>query len=259
MREKLHYASYGSGTPIVFLHGWGVNSAVWQPILALFSAHYQVITIDLPGFASNQDIQPEPYNLAEITALIAETIDFPAVYVGWSLGGLVATELACQYPDKILALVTVASSPYFLATDHWPGIAPQVLKNFHQQLVDNAENTIKGFLKIQAMGSPNIRQEIKQITALVMSFPVPEKKVLDDALTILEQADLRTQLVNITQPFLRVYGRLDSLVPKGVIERISYLTTDSDEYVFTQASHAPFISEPASFSEYLLNWLAIKL
>lgn len=44
-----------------------------------------------------------------------------AIWLGWSLGGLVASQIALTHPERVQALVTVASSPCFSARDEWPG------------------------------------------------------------------------------------------------------------------------------------------
>jgi len=277
MAEILHFTTHSDAKadtiPLVLLHGWGLNSAIWQPLIerlpANFLANFQVITIDLPGFGVNYANTIQPYTLANIVDKINALIDQPAVYLGWSLGGLVATEMALTYPDKVRALVTVASSPCFVETDStsaqkssattqedfWPGIKTPVLKAFHQQLKVDAEKTIAGFLKIQAMGSPHIRQDIKQIKQLIMQYPTPTEAILDQSLSLLESSDHRAALATIKPPFLRLYGSADSLVPKKVIELIDKLAITSESHIFLQASHAPFISHPEEFVELLTAWL----
>ncbi len=268
MAEPLTFTSYplvSEATqdviPLVFLHGWGLNSGVWQPLIALFNKHhntrYQLITVDLPGFGSNSTVEIEPYSLENICHHIAQTINQPAIYLGWSLGGLIATQMSLTYPDKVRALISVASSPFFVeqADDHWPGIKPTVLHSFHQQLSQDTVKTINGFLKIQAMGSPQIRRDLKQISQLVMAHSLPNEKTLTDALTLLSQCDLRTKLSEVNQPFLRLYGNNDSLVPKAVIEHVNQLAPASEKYTFHQASHAPFISHLDDFYQVLIRWL----
>lgn len=247
--------------PIVLLHGWGLNSAVWQPLLALFNEdkenNYQLITVDLPGFATNSDVEVNPYTLANICQHIASVIEQPAIYLGWSLGGLIATEMSLKHPNKVLALITVASSPYFVdqPLDDWPGIKENVLKSFHNQLAKDTEKTISGFLKIQAMGSPHIRQDLKLITQLVMSQTLPSKETLAESLALLSQCDLRQQISTINKPFLRLYGHNDSLVPKAMIEKVNDLVPNSDHHLFKYASHAPFISHLDDFNHVLCTWL----
>lgn len=255
MAQRLKIASKGHGTPLVFIHGWGLNSAVWQPCLAHLEADYEVITVDLPGFATNSAIQLEQYSLVEIAKEITLAVGKPAIYVGWSLGGLVASQIAINHPSKLLGLVTVASSPQFVERDNWPGIKASVLALFHQQLVQDTTKTISNFLKIQAMGSPHIRQDIKTIRDLVMQHEQPTKQVLDNSLSLLETSDLSEQLSSIHQPFLRLYGKLDGLVPKQVVKLVDELVPNSQYYIFEQASHAPFISHQSEFIAILKSWI----
>jgi len=246
-----------NATPIILLHGWGLNSGVWQPLLSLLNeqinSNYQLITVDLPGFGSNTNTELTPYTLDNICQHIEQTIEKPAIYLGWSLGGLVASQMALKYPQKVLALITVASSPYFVeqSKENWPGIKTNILDSFHNQLSQDTEKTIRNFLKIQAMGSPHIRQDLKLITQLVMAHNLPNQQTLNDSLNLLSDCDLRKDLPTIKQPFLRLYGQNDSLVPKTVIEKIDLLVPESDKHVFERASHAPFISHLDDFYQVL--------
>lgn len=274
MADSLHFTKVATEslsntvkkTPIVFLHGWGLNSAIWQPLLdeitPLLAEDFDFITVDLPGFGQNNHIDLNAYSLDNICQLISETIAQPAIYLGWSLGGLVATKMALDFNQQVLGLISVASTPLFVEqqdslTDEiiWPGIKPAILSSFHHQLSQDSAKTIKGFLKIQAMGSPHIRQDLKQITELVMAQPLPSKSTLDKSLSLLETSDFRAKLAQIQQPFLRLYGRNDSLVPKTVCPKINDLIPKSEHHVFEGASHAPFISHLPEFSHILANWL----
>ncbi|MBL4942559.1 MAG: pimeloyl-ACP methyl ester esterase BioH [Colwellia sp.] len=268
---QLQSAKQNQKIPLVLIHGWGVNSAVWQPLIDSlpyeFTEMFRLVTVDLPGYGNNVDTEISPYSLANICQHLANTIMQPAIYLGWSLGGLVATEMALNYPDKVLALITVASSPRFLeeiveqdgVSQHvWSGIKPKVLDAFHQQLQVDTKKTISGFLKIQAMGSPHVRQDIKHISQLVFQYKMADKTTLAQSLTLLATSDYRQQLCSITQPFLRLYGGADSLVPKAVIAQIAKLAEKSAQHIFKQASHAPFISHADDFKQILSNWLMAK-
>ncbi|WP_440874843.1 pimeloyl-ACP methyl ester esterase BioH [Thalassotalea sp. PLHSN55] len=256
MAETLNIASYGQGIPLVFIHGWGLNSGIWQELIEPLSQNFQVITVDLPGFGNNVEHELSNYSLDNVVNAIAESVAKPAVYIGWSLGGLVATRLASLYPKKALALITIASSPCFLEKDNWPGIKANILAGFHRMLSEDTQKTIDNFLKIQAMGSEHIRQDIKRIRALIMTLPLPNKTTLDDSLALLETVDLRAELEPLSLPMLRLYGKLDSLVPKIVTQLVSELQPSSQQHIFEKASHAPFISHQQEFLEVLSTWLA---
>ena len=279
MAEILHISTYpelqtlenNPKIPLVLIHGWGLNSAVWQPFIKNlpdeFTDIFYIITLDLPGYGINVDKALREYSLANVCQYIVNTIKQPAIYLGWSLGGLIATEMALSYPEQVLALITVASSPRFterkeeqddVSQPFWPGIKPKVLDAFHQQLQVDTKKTISGFLKIQAMGSPHIRQDIKQITTLIFQHDMANQTTLDQSLSLLESTDFRLSLHNITQPFLRLYGEADNLVPKTVIAQITKLAKHSEQYIFKGASHAPFISHVDDFKQILSNWLVAR-
>jgi len=246
-------------TTLVFIHGWGLNSAVWESTVQYFQQYLDVITVDLPGHGLNINNTLNNYTLASVVNEIQQAIKVPAIYIGWSLGGLVATQLALSFPEKVTGCVTVASSPCFLNKTNeeppWQGILPKVLTMFYVQLAQDTKKTIDGFLKIQAMGSPQVRQHIKTIRDLVMQHPLPTKQTLADSLTLLETVDLRENLPEISCPMLRLYGKLDSLVPKAVIEKIDHLAPCSQKHIFDKASHAPFISDVDEFNNIVHSWL----
>ncbi|MCJ8318304.1 MAG: pimeloyl-ACP methyl ester esterase BioH [Colwellia sp.] len=261
MAETLQITSQGQGIPLVLIHGWGLNSGVWQPLAEKLSTFCKVITVDLPGYGLNIDNNLDDYSLVNISDKIVEAINEPAVYLGWSLGGLVATDIAQRYQDDTLALITVASSPCFVEQSStteqttWFGIKPLLLNAFHHQLAKDTKKTIDGFLKIQAMGSPHVRKNLKEIKDLIFQYDMPSRQTLDDSLALLEEVDLREELSLLTLPFLRLYGRLDSLIPKNVATFVDQLTPSSESYIFPHASHAPFISHPDDFFEVLKTWL----
>jgi len=254
MIEKLKFESAGQGIPLVFIHGWGLNAGVWQPVMQVLADRYQVIAIDLPGFGNNVQVSSEPYNLTTISNQIVDTIEVPAIYVGWSLGGLIASHIAIHHAQQVLGLVTIASSPCFVEQAQWPGMKSAVLKNFYRLLIENSQQTINNFLKLQAMGSPHIRDNIRQLQQLIANYPQPSTTVLAKSLAVLEHADIRTQLADINSPVLRMYGQLDSLVPKAVTGLVQTLMPKSEQYIFSQAAHAPFISHFNEFIDVLLSW-----
>ena len=165
--------------------------------------------------------------------------------------------MAISYPKQVLALITIASSPYFVhqAEENWPGIKENVLNNFHDQLAQDTGKTISGFLKIQAMGSPHIRQDLKLITQLVMAHPLPNEQTLARSLSLLSQCDLRQSLSTIQQPFFRLYGQNDSLVPKAVIEKIDDLAPAAISIYLSMPPMRHLSLILICFYQILIQWL----
>jgi len=134
-----------------------------------------------------------------------------------------------------------------MARDEWPGIAPKVLAGFNQMLAGDFKQTIERFLAIQAMGSEHARDDIRQLRHWLAERPMPQLAALEAGLGLLADVDLRDELSALSLPWLRIYGRLDSLVPKAAIPLLDERYPHSRSLVLDKASHAPFISHPAQF------------
>ena len=238
---------FGQGPDLVLLHGWGMNGAVWHGIAQQLADHYRVHLVDLPGFGNSPLIEGSDYSLPWLAEQVASVLPERCNLLGWSLGGLVASQLALTHPERVQSLITVASSPCFMARDEWPGIAPKVLAGFNQMLAGDFKQTIERFLAIQAMGSEHARDDIRQLRHWLAERPAPQLAALEAGLGLLADVDLRDELTTLSLPWLRIYGRLDSLVPKAAIPLLDERYPHSRSLVLDKASHAPFISHPAQF------------
>ena len=241
---------------LVLLHGWGMNQGVWQIILPeLEFLHGSTVScVDLPGYGENQHC-PSPYTLHEAAKQISEQLKDNTTLMGWSLGGLFALYIAKHWPDKVAKVILVASTPFFAEQADWPGIKPDVLNAFKEQLVTHREKTIERFLAIQAMGSHSARDDIKKLKQLLSELPAPKNTALTAGLDILQQDDLRDLFKDISVPLRGVFGRLDALVPYRVISKIKALNDDFEYEVLDKASHAPFISHKDEFLSAIKSML----
>lgn len=238
---------FGQGPDLVLLHGWGMNGAVWHGIAPELAQHYRLHLVDLPGFGNSPLREGSEYSLSWLTEQVAAVLPERCHLLGWSLGGLVASQLALTQPERVQSLITVASSPCFMAREEWPGIAPKVLAGFNQMLAGDFKQTIERFLAIQAMGSEHAREDIRQLRHWLAERPAPELAALESGLGLLADIDLRDELAVLRLPWLRIYGRLDSLVPRAAIPLLDERYPHSQSRVLDKASHAPFISHPAQF------------
>ncbi|WP_318456221.1 pimeloyl-ACP methyl ester esterase BioH [Photobacterium leiognathi] len=245
MAVMLDWHSKGQGSDLVLIHGWGMNGAVWQDVIPALAEHFTVHWCDLPGYGNSGEVSAE--SLVEITQAVLAQAPLQATWLGWSLGGLVAIQAALMAPERVTQLITLASSPSFMAREGWRGIKPDVLINFQSQLASDFTLTVERFLALQAMGSPTARQDIKNLKQAVLERPMPDPTALALGLRLLETVDQRDELSQLTQPWLRMYGRLDGLVPVKTEAVITKLCPQSSSYIFQSASHAPFISHPEEF------------
>ena len=222
---------------LVLLHGWGLNAKVWDCITPQLASHFTLHLVDLPGYGRSGGFGA--MSLEEMAQRVLENAPDRAIWLGWSLG--------------VQALGTVAASPGFSAHDSWPGIKPDVLSGFQQQLSEDFQRTVERFLALQTLGTESARQDAKALKSTVLSLPMPSPEVLNGGLEILKTADLRQPLTTLDVPFLRLYGRLDGLVPRKIIPVLDALWPKSTSIVFDKAAHAPFISHPQAFCAQLVE------
>lgn len=235
---------------LVLLHGWGLNAQVWDCITAELSSHFTLHLVDLPGYGRSRGFGAQA--LAQMAQCVLAQAPEKAIWLGWSLGGLVASQVALQAPERVSSLVTVASSPCFSAREAWPGIKPEVLAGFQHQLSEDFQRTVERFLALQTMGSDTARQDARLLKSAVLSLDMPSTEVLNGGLEILKTVDLREELQNLSLPFLRLYGHLDGLVPRKIVPLLDEMWPASESIIFPKAAHAPFVSHPEAFCDALL-------
>ncbi len=242
------------GDPLLVLHGWGMNSSVWQMIADDLERNFQVIWLDLPGHGDNHQVCAN--NLDEIIALILPLLTQPTHIMGWSLGGLVAQGIMQQRPDLIKRIVMVASTPKFAQAEEWQNAMPQdVLAAFSKGLLDDTQGTIKRFIALQFMGikgSQVIQRELRQ----VVLANLPDDNALQVGLTLLQQRDFRN--LQMTQEQLWILGDKDRLIPVAIENDLRVLYPNAQIERMESAGHAPFMTHPQPFIKLVLDFLMIK-
>lgn len=106
---RIWYASYGSGAPVILLHGGLGNSGNWgYQLPALVRAGYRVVLIDSRGHGrSTRDARPYSYELmaSDVSSVMSVLQLAKASLVGWSDGACTALVLASKAPAKVVGVV----------------------------------------------------------------------------------------------------------------------------------------------------------
>lgn len=254
---KPFYQVSGQGPALVLLHGWGLHGGIWETILPKLNQTFTIYTIDLPGFGRSP-IANCDYDLDYLVDAIHCVVpkSEPFYLLGWSLGGLVAKAFALKYPNKVKKLVSVASSPCFVSNDDWQYAMPiDILESFISYLEEDYEATLIRFLAIQTMGSETQKEDMKLLKETVFIHGQPAPKALVGGLKVLHEVNLLPKLEQLTMPLLRVYGRLDSLVPVKVAHELDVLLPKSHSIIYKKAAHAPFLSVSNDFCRDITQFL----
>jgi pimeloyl-ACP methyl ester carboxylesterase len=109
---KINYRVAGQGEPLVMIMGFSAGRIGWMPQTHFFKKYYRVITFDNRG-AGKSDKPPGPYStrmLADDTVKLMDLLGIDKAHVmGLSMGGMIAQELAINYPQRVMKLVLAAT------------------------------------------------------------------------------------------------------------------------------------------------------
>lgn len=257
---QLSYTSRGSGEPILFVHGWGVHSGVWERQMEYLSAGFRTIAVDLPGHGRSEPTG-ERLTVRTASKALVETLkgfSFESVHlVGWSLGAQVAC-MAAADPDLsgIASITIVGGTPCFVSpTDEesW-ALPPAKAKWFRRGLEKDYRGALENFI-LGYFGEENGKgEEIKKVF-MAKPFPPEEKsalEILDDFLTL----DIRDILGELNIPCLICHGESDTIVPVEVLNVWKNHLPSSSEVIFENCGHVPFFSHSARFNESLKSFIS---
>jgi pimeloyl-ACP methyl ester carboxylesterase len=239
------YGEVGDGPPLVFLHGWGITSRVYAHVLpVLAAAGTRVIAPALPGFGSSDELPGAPSweRLAKwVDDLLDHLgVDEPALLVGHSFGGGVATMVAWHYPTRARSLVLVNS----VGGSTWrsdKSLAERPIWDWGLHIP--TEWSGKAYRKV-------IPVVARDFLGNVFRHP----RNLLRAGRLAASADLRDELAALTQrglPVTILWGDQDRILPESALISLCEATGATVEAV--NGRHSWLIADPEGFGEILTN------
>lgn len=203
----LYSQTTGSGSDLVLLHGWGFSSALFNDVVAKYQHQYRITTIDLPGHGKSKAIEG---GINQWCRAIIQVLPDCPILLGWSLGGLLAMQIASQIPIRQLLLV--ATTPNFIQSKNWRyGIRAQHFEQFSKSLQRDLATGLKRFVQLQSQQ----KSTLKTLNQAIDDFPATVE-MLNQGLKILLNTDLTHQLQQLKVPIQVVLGANDTLVPIAI-------------------------------------------
>ncbi|MEO8672071.1 MAG: pimeloyl-ACP methyl ester esterase BioH [Tahibacter sp.] len=243
----MHIETKGDGPDLVLVHGWAMHSGIFAPLTRALADRYRLHLVDLPGHGASPE-RPATLDLADCARRIAERVP-RALWIGWSLGGLVCLHAALQGQASVAALALIATNPRFVIGENWPhGVAQSVFSDFATGLHRDYRRTIERFLALEAHGSEHALAELRELKAHVFDRGEPDLQAMCSGLDLLAGEDLRLQLAQLAVPSLWMAGRRDRLVPASAMQWAAHAAR-SGRYLDFSAGHAPFIGHAAAIAD----------
>jgi len=247
---SLHVDVRGTGpVPVVMLHGWAMHGGVMAPLAEALEQRCTVYVVDLPGHGHSRDCGI-PLAPSACAAAIADATP-PALWLGWSLGGLIALTAALERPRQVRGLAMLCATPKFVRDDSWPyGSDPTLVRQLATDLETDYHATLERFLALEAMGSADPRAELRHLRALAFERGEPDLRVLQEGIRILDDTDRRAALPDLAVPSAWIAGHRDRLVhPQAMQWSSTQCGGRYDE--IARAGHAPFFGHAEAVAQAL--------
>jgi pimeloyl-[acyl-carrier protein] methyl ester esterase len=253
MTDRLKIDSRGEGPELVLLHGWAMHSGIWGGLVDHLAPDFRVNLVDLPGHGVNRKV-PVSSDLNEVAGLIASQLP-PAIWMGWSLGGLVALAAALQQPHKVQKAIMVAATPCFSIQADWDlGVSAAQQQAFTEGLEGDLEGTLNQFW-LQCFGASGVDEALDRLGYSSTAKMVPAGNVLQTGLYLLYSNNLLTGLGSCKVPTLFIGGTRDRIIRPDSYAQAAAMMPNGSTALIRAAGHAPFISHQDKFLEIIRKFM----
>jgi 3-oxoadipate enol-lactonase len=254
--QEVHVIDRGSGEPVVFLHAYPFNAAMWEYQYAALEGTHRVIGIDLPGFGSSPAMaDPKTATMDSWADLVAGVLDElgleQPVIVAASMGGYLTFELVRRHLDTLGPLVLVATRAKSDDVDTWEKrTQQQQALEGGEDLATMAKGMVEGLLSQASLDRP----ELVEYVLALMQHNLPEGWIA--ALEAMKKRpDAMGALRGMPRKTLVVAGELDRVTPLSESTLITRLVADGELVVVKDSSHLPNLENPVEFNEVLVRFL----
>jgi non-heme chloroperoxidase len=260
----LYYTDYGSGTPVVLIHGYPLSGRAWdKQVPVLLAAGHRVIIYDRrgSGWSSQPATGYDWDTFAADLATLINTLDLDGVtLVGHSMGtGEVTRYLSTYGSAKVDRAVLIGPIPPYLsqAPDNPEGVPANLFDGFRQSAADDAPAWLKGFLDL-FYNIDQFRGNRVSDEAYKASFNVAVGMSAISAVASVTtwQTDFRADLPKIDVPVLVIQGDADRVLPFDKTgKRLPGLIADMDLVVVEGGPHAIPWTHADQVNKALLGFL----
>lgn len=238
---------------LVFIHGVGGSSQVWPDQEAFFADKYRVLCWNVPGYGGRP--LPAEFTFASLAARLIDDLRAFGVdrfaLVGHSFGGMIAQQVARDFPRAPTHLVLSGTSPAFGRPDG----------DFQKQFVadrlgpldtgktmaDIADDIVRSLV---APGCPDAAMAVARA-----SMGAVDEKTYRASMELLVTFDLRADLANIPVPTLALAASEDRSAPAPMMEKMAARIPGARYVCIEGAGHLANLEDPDAFNRAIAEFI----
>lgn len=239
---NIYYEKKGTGSPIIFLHGWGCTGDIFTNITKDLYNNYEVYLIDLPTFGKSINdsviFSINDYSNFLYSFIGELKIDNP-ILVGHSFGGRILIEYTSKYNNyNKLILIDSAGIKRFSIKKKIKILIYKCKKKYFK--------LTKQLMKYEYLISNSGSDDYKNSTNI-------QKEIMKNAVNY----NQRKLLKKITKETLIIWGAIDKMTPLKDAKVFKKLIKNSELIIIPKTKHFPFLEEPIYFKTILNNYLGV--
>lgn len=251
--------SGGSGSPIIFAHGYGCDQNMWRLVAPAFADDHKIILFDHVGAGNSDHGSWSTERYADLTgyardlAEIAEALDLrDATFIGHSVSAMIGILASKMVPGRFSRLVLVGPSPCYVND-------PPYVGGFEradiEELLSFMDSNFLGWsstLTPQIMGNPD-RPELAN--ELNNSFCRTDPEIAKHFARVTFLSDNRSDLNGVDTPTLILQCSEDVIAPEAVSEYMKKRLPQATLVKLKATGHCPHLSAPEETIAAIRKWL----
>lgn len=246
----IHYQEDGTadGAPVVFANSLGTHLRLWNPILPHLPEGLRIIRYDMRGHGQTTVPKP-PYSMGALVSDIEALLDHlgvkDAVFVGLSVGGLVAQGLAAKRRDLIRALVLSNTAAKIGTHEIWQGRFDLIREGGMEAVADA---TMERWFSKAWHGTDQIQYWRDMLTATQPDGYIGTGQAIAGT-------DFYTTTAALTLPMLAIAGAHDGATPPDLVRETQELVKGSRFHLIRQGGHLPCVEQPEEYAQVLSEFI----
>jgi 3-oxoadipate enol-lactonase len=247
---KLHYRIDGpeDGAPVVFANSLGTDLRLWDPIMPLLPKGLRILRFDKRGHGLSA-CPPAPYSMGALVSDTEQLMDHTgfkgALFVGLSIGGMIAQGLAVKRLDLVRAMVLSNTAAKIGNPTMWNERIEAVNKNGIEPMADTVME--RWFSKAFCAG-PEIE--------LWRNMLVQQTRAgYAGCSAAISGTDFYTPTSGLRLPTLGIAGSEDGSTPPDLIRETVDLIPGSQFHLIRKAGHLPCVEQPIEYARILTDFM----
>lgn len=247
---QLHYRIDGDpgGAPLVFANSLGTDMRLWDQVLPLLPKGLRIIRFDKRGHGLSS-LAPAPYTMGALVRDTERLLDLlevkDCVFVGLSIGGMIAQGLAVKRLDLVRAMVLSNTGAKIGTPELWNQRIAMVRQGGIEALADA---TMERWFSRGFRATPELHLWRNMLVR------TPDEGYIGCSAAI-SGTDFYTPTSGLRLPTLGIAGSEDGGTPPDLVRETVNLVPGSRFHLIRRAGHLPCVEQPQDYAEVLTGFL----